>query len=70
MESKQAKLTNSLDRTTERRSRYRCVPNEMVGQGCSRPLPDNTAGTATWLDAYEPSRGGDLTRKRPLVRSR
>src|SRR5580704_9517824 len=39
----------------------------MVDRGLRRPLPDNTAGMATWLDAREPSRGGDLTRKRSLV---
>ena len=35
----------------------------------SQPLPDNTASTATWLDAGKLSRGGDLTRKRSLVGS-
>jgi hypothetical protein len=40
------------------------MPDEVVGQRLRRPLPDNTAGIATWLDAREPSRGGDLTLKR------
>jgi hypothetical protein len=40
------------------------VPDEAVGRVPSRSLADNAAGIATWLDAGEPSRGGDLTRKR------
>jgi hypothetical protein len=40
------------------------VPDELVDRGLSRLLPDNTAGIATWLDAREPSRGGDVTRNR------
>jgi len=36
--------------------------------GGSRSLPDNTAGIATWLDARKTNCGGDLTRKRSLVR--
>ena len=44
--------------------RARRVPDEVVDRGSSRPLPDNTAGTAAWLGAPEPGRGGDLTRKR------
>jgi hypothetical protein len=45
------------------------VPDEVVGQGLSRSLPDNTAGIATWLDARELSRGGDLTRKRSAAKA-
>ena len=47
--------------------RARNVPDEMVSRGLSRSLPDNTASIATWLDAREPSREGDLTRKRSRV---
>jgi hypothetical protein len=42
------------------------VPDEVVGRGLSRSFLDNTAGIATWLDAREPSRGGDLTGRRSL----
>jgi hypothetical protein len=42
----------------------RRVPDGTVTGEVSRPLADNTAGIATWLDARESSRGGDLTRKR------
>ena len=54
---------NSLDRRSGLRSRERArrVPDEVVDRELSRPLPDNTAGIATWLDAREPGRGGDLT---------
>jgi hypothetical protein len=38
-------------------------PMRWSAEGVSRSFPDNTAGIATWLDAHEPSRGGDLTRK-------
>jgi hypothetical protein len=44
--------------------RARRVPDGAVAREVSRPLADNTAGIATWLDARELSRGGDLTRKR------
>jgi hypothetical protein len=44
--------------------RARCVPDEMVDRGLSRPLPDNAAGIATKLEAGEPGHRGDLTRKR------
>jgi hypothetical protein len=44
--------------------RARRVPDEKVDQELRRPLPDNTAGIATWLYAREPARQGDLTRKR------
>jgi len=40
--------------------RARCVPDEMVDRGLSRPLPDNAAGIATKLEAGEPGRRGDL----------
>ena len=40
------------------------MPDEVVDQGLRRPLADNAAGIATWLDARGLSRGGDLTRKR------
>jgi hypothetical protein len=46
------------------RERARRVPDEVVDRGSSRSLPRNTAGTATRLDAREPNRRGDLTRKR------
>src|SRR5208282_5250331 len=64
--------TNSLDRTAGLRSRDRArhVPARVVGRGLSRPLPDNTASGATWLDAGKPSRGGDLTRKRSFAQGR
>jgi hypothetical protein len=48
-------------------ARARRVPDGAVAREVSRPLADNTAGIATWLDAREPSRGGDLTRKRSRV---
>ena len=53
---------NSLDCRGGLRSceRAHCVPDEVVDRGLSRLLPDNTAGIATWLDAREPSRAGDL----------
>jgi hypothetical protein len=38
-----------------------------VTREVSRPLAGNTAGIATLLDAREPSRGRDLTRKRSSV---
>ena len=47
--------------------RARHVPDEVVDRGLSRPLADNTEGVATWLDAREPCRGGDLIRKRSAV---
>ncbi len=51
-------------------ARARCVPDGMVARGLSQPLADNNAGIATWLDACEPARQGDLTRKRsPVPRS-
>jgi len=37
------------------------VPEEVANRRTSRPSPDNTAGTTTWLDAREPGRSGDLT---------
>lgn len=43
------------------------MPDEVVDRGLSQSLPDNTAGIATRLDAREPERRGDLTRKRSLV---
>jgi hypothetical protein len=48
-------------------ARARRVPDGAVAREVSRPLADNGAGIATWLDAGEPNRGGDLTRKRSLV---
>lgn len=42
--------------------------DEVVGQGLSRLLPDSAADAAIWLDAREPVRRGDLTRKRSSVR--
>jgi hypothetical protein len=42
------------------------VPDEVVGRGLPRSIPDNTAGIATWIDAREPNREGDLTRKRSI----
>jgi hypothetical protein len=47
-------------------ARARRVPDEMVGRGLSRSLPDSTTGIATWLDAREPRRGGDLIRIRSM----
>jgi len=38
------------------------VPDEVVGHGLSRLIPDSAADVATWLDARDPVRGGDLTR--------
>jgi hypothetical protein len=60
---------NSLDRRSDLRSgeRARRVPDGVVAREIPRPLADNTAGIAAWLHAREPSRGGDLTRKRSLV---
>ncbi len=49
------------------RARARSVPDRPVNGGNLRSFSDNTAGITTWLDAREPSRGGDLTRKRSLV---
>ena len=46
--------------------RARHVPDQAVDRGSSRPLPNNTAGIPTWLDAGESSCGGDLMRKRSL----
>ena len=46
--------------------RARRVPDEMVDPGLPRPLPDNTAGIAIWLDARKPRHRGNLTRKRSL----
>ena len=40
------------------------VPDKVVDRGLPRPLPDNTASIATWLDAREPAWRGDLTRNR------
>lgn len=34
-------------------ARARRVPDEVVGLGRSRPLTDNIAGTAIWLDARQ-----------------
>jgi hypothetical protein len=42
-------------------------PMRWAVEGCHGPLPGNTTGVATWLDAREPSRGGDLIRKRSVV---
>ena len=44
--------------------RARRVPDQAVDRGSSRSLRDSTASIATCFDAREPSRGGDLTRKR------
>jgi hypothetical protein len=41
----------------------RCVPDEMVNRGLTRPIPDNTASTSTRLDAREAGRRGDLTQE-------
>jgi len=41
-------------------ARARRVPDGAASRGAPRSLPDNTAGTATWLDAREPGRRGDL----------
>src|SRR5260370_7469797 len=62
---------NSRDRVGGLRSRERArdVPDRVVGRGLSRPLADNIADTATWLDAHERGRGGDLTRKQSPARS-
>ena len=46
-------------------ARARRVPDEVVDRRLSRPLPDNTADTATWLDARALARGGTLIRKNP-----
>jgi len=40
--------------------RARCVPDEVVDRGLPRPLPDNTTGIATCLDARRPGPRGDL----------
>ncbi len=44
-------------------ARARRVPDGAVAREVIRPLADNTAGIATWLDECEPDRRGDLTRK-------
>jgi hypothetical protein len=45
--------------------RVRRMPDEAVHRGLPRPLPDTTAGIATWLYARDPGCRGDLvTRKR------
>jgi hypothetical protein len=64
IESTQADATNSLVRTTGLRSRERAsnVPDHVVGRGLSRPLAAKAVSIATWLDAGEASRGGDLIR--------
>lgn len=49
------------------RERARRMPDEVVDRGLSRPVPDNTTGIMTGLDAGEPSPGGDLIRKRSVV---
>jgi hypothetical protein len=50
--------------TAASEGRARLVPDRVVDRELPRPLPDNAASVATWLDAGEPSSGGDLTRKR------
>jgi hypothetical protein len=50
------------------------VPDEVVGHGLSRLIPDSAADIATWLDTRDPVREGDLTRAlvstaMPLVRN-
>jgi hypothetical protein len=39
------------------------MPGEVVDRGFSRPLADNPAGTATWLDPDGPGLRGDMLRK-------
>ncbi len=36
---------------SEGAGRARRVPDEVVGRGLSRSLPDNTAGIVAWVDA-------------------
>lgn len=48
----------------DQEARAHRVPDEVVGRGLSRSLPGNAASIATWLDARNRDRGGDLTRKR------
>ena len=48
-------------------ARARRVPDGAVAREAPQALADNTVGTAAWLDAREPSRGGDLIRKRSQV---
>ena len=59
------KKRSKADRPRTRRSRS----SGSLLPGLSRPLPDNTTGIATWLDAREPSRRGDLIRERSVVQS-
>jgi hypothetical protein len=54
-----------LVRDEEARARH--VPDGAVARETPQALADNTVGTAAWLDAREPSRGGDLIRKRSAV---
>jgi len=42
----------------------RHAPDGPDAREAPRPLTDNTAGTAAWLDAREPGLRGDLTRRR------
>ena len=50
-------------------ARARRVPDEVVDRGSPRSPPDNTASTATWLDARDTGREGDLTRKRSAAKA-
>ena len=43
------------------------MPDGAVAREAPQALADNTVGTAAWLDAREPSRGGNLIRKRSQV---
>ena len=45
------------------------MPDEAVDRGSSRPLLVNTAGVATWLDARDTGREGDLTQKRSAAKA-
>jgi hypothetical protein len=56
-----AMLDQALVGALPSRDRARCAPDEVVGQELSRLLLDSTADVATWLDARQPVRGGDLT---------
>jgi hypothetical protein len=66
----QASAGGAVDERRVRRSGGRkapsgalIVPDEVVGHGLSRLIPDSAADVATWLDARDPVRGGDLTRR-------
>ena len=48
----------------------RHAPDGPDAREAPRPLTDNTAGTAAWLDAREPGLRGDLTRRRRASASR